>query len=428
MPKEMKRATGAVLASARHTVQVGLAVVGLAACQVESPIDLQDPGDAPRFEGCDLNVDFLIAAAARGGIQSLDNPRWVRADESIPAYLDPDTRVIGIQVFGLVYAIPHNILWHHEVVNLEPGGPSGPQLAITYCPLTGSSLVFDRESVGGATLGVSGLTFMNNLVLFDRRGPDEALWPQMLAEARCGSGIGAKLAQHPFVEMEWAHWVELHPSTRVLAQDQGFDPIFFQYDRLGYPYGNYRESEPYWRAATTMPPLDRRRFSKERVVGLPPTASDAGIAFPFGALTDRAGPFQVVAFVSEGNAAPGVDHLDLEANLWRWVVVQPRYGDRVGGGVVNPAVPPHHRAYGPVHGGSTSPIQLSQHCEKTQQSPLSQALVGDCGVHMSSTRIPPGTPSATGRGPVGLLGPQTEAAQVRGSVSWRLPLLPPALP
>ena len=303
MPKEMKRATGAVLASARHTVQVGLAVVGLAACQVESPIDLQDPGDAPRFEGCDLNVDFLIAAAARGGIQSLDNPRWVRADESIPAYLDPDTRVIGIQVFGLVYAIPHNILWHHEVVNLEPGGPSGPQLAITYCPLTGSSLVFDRESVGGATLGVSGLTFMNNLVLFDRREPDEALWPQMLAEARCGSGIGAKLAQHPFVEMEWAHWVELHPSTRVLAQDQGFDPIFFQYDRLGYPYGNYRESEPYWRAATTMPPLDRRRFSKERVVGLPPTASDAGIAFPFGALTDREGSFQVVDFVYEGNAA-----------------------------------------------------------------------------------------------------------------------------
>ena len=303
MPKEMKRATGAVLASARRTVQVGLAVVGLAACQVESPIDLQDPGDAPRFEGCDLNVDFLIAAAARGGIQSLDNPRWVRADESIPAYLDPDTRVIGIQVFGLVYAIPHNILWHHEVVNLEPGGPSGPQLAITYCPLTGSSLVFDRESVGGATLGVSGLTFMNNLVLFDRREPDEALWPQMLAEARCGSGIGAKLAQHPFVEMEWAHWVELHPSTRVLAQDQGFDPIFFQYDRLGYPYGNYRESEPYWRAATTMPPLDRRRFSKERVVGLPPTASDAGIAFPFGALTDREGSFQVVDFVYEGNAA-----------------------------------------------------------------------------------------------------------------------------
>lgn len=303
MPKEMKRATGAVLASARHTVQVGLAVVGLAACQVESPIDLQDPGDAPRFEGCDLNVDFLIAAAARGGIQSLDNPRWVRADESIPAYLDPDTRVIGIQVFGLVYAIPHNILWHHEVVNLEPGGPSGPQLAITYCPLTGSSLVFDRESVGGATLGVSGLTFMNNLVLFDRRGPDEALWPQMLAEARCGSGIGAKLAQHPFVEMEWAHWVELHPSTRVLAQDQGFDPIFFEYDRLGYPYGNYRETEPYWRAATTMPPLDRRRFSKERVVGLPPTASDAGIAFPFGALTDREGSFQVVDFVYEGNAA-----------------------------------------------------------------------------------------------------------------------------
>ena len=123
-------------------------------------------------------------------------------------------------------------------MNVQPGGPTGPKLAITYCPLTGSSLVFDRESVGGATIGVSGITFMNNLVLWNRREPNESLWPQMLAEARCGSGVGAKLAQHPFVEMEWSHWLELHPTTSVLAQDQGFDPIFFEYDRhRADPYG-----------------------------------------------------------------------------------------------------------------------------------------------------------------------------------------------
>ena len=267
------------------------------------PVYLEDPGDAPRFEGCDLNIDFLISAQARDAIQSLDSPRWVQADESVPGYLDPDTRVIGVQAFGQVYAIPHNILWHHEIVNLELGGPNGLKLAITYCPLTGSSLVFDREAVGGATLGVSVLTFMNNLVLFDRREPNDALWPQMLAEARCGSGIGSKLAQHPFIEMEWAEWVDLHPSTRVLVQDQGFDPDFFEYTRLGYPYGNYREAEPFWRAATTMPPLDRRRFSKERVVGIPPTPSDPGIAFPFGALTERDGSFQVAEFVYEGDSA-----------------------------------------------------------------------------------------------------------------------------
>jgi len=299
----MNRVARAVHTSARPTLLGGLILAGLAACHVELPSSLEDAGDAERFEGCDLNVDFLISEAARDGIQSLDDARWVRAHESIPAYLDSDTRVIGLQVFGQTYAIPHNILWHHEMVNLQPGGPTGPKLAITYCPLTGSSLVFDRESVGGATIGVSGITFMNNLVLWNRREPNESLWPQMLAEARCGSGVGAKLAQHPFVEMEWSHWLELHPTTSVLAQDQGFDPIFFEYDRLGYPYGNYRESEPFYRAALTMPPLDRRRFSKERVVGLPSSASDPGIAFPFGALTERERSFQVVEFVYEGDAA-----------------------------------------------------------------------------------------------------------------------------
>ena len=43
---------------------------------------------------------------------------------------------------------------------------------------------------------------------------------------------------------------------------------------------------------------------------------------------------------------------------------------RVGGGVVGPAVLPHHRAYGRVHGGSSSPIQLLVHLEETQESPF----------------------------------------------------------
>ena len=170
-------------------------------------------------------------------------------------------------------------------------------------PLTGSSVVFDRRSVGDLTIGVSGIIFMNNLMLFDRSGPDESLWSQMLAGAVCGPQTGARLHRYSFGEMLWPHWLELHPSTLVLAADQGYDPVVFDYTQLGYPYGVYRESEPFWRAATTMPPIDTRRFGKERVVGLPPTPSDPGIAFPFGALTGRDGTRQAVEFVYDGGAA-----------------------------------------------------------------------------------------------------------------------------
>ena len=286
--------------AAKAVLAFATSVMVLSACQVESPINLQNIDDIPRFEGCDLNPSFLIAAAGRDQIHSLDDPAWVQANVSVPDYLQPETRVIGVQVFNVEYAMPVNVMWHHEIVNLDPGGPLGPQLAVTYCPLTGSTVVFDRKSIGGSTIGISGILFMNNLVLFDRSGPTESLWPQMMGEARCGPQTGAQLGRHHFVEMEWGEWVALHPETFVLAQDQGFDPIFFDYTWHGYPYGLYREDPLFWRESIVMPPLDRRRFPKERVIGLLPTANDPGIAFPFGALTDPDGRFLTVDFQYDG--------------------------------------------------------------------------------------------------------------------------------
>jgi hypothetical protein len=286
-----------------RTVGTVLLAFALAACHVENIVNSQDIDHIPRFPGCDLNPDYLIAAAGRDQIHSLDDPSWVRADVEVPDYLQPDTRVIGVQVFGLEYAIPFNLMWHHEIVNLDPGGPLGPQLAITYCPLTGSTVVFDRKSIGGTTIGISGILFMNNLVLFDRSGEMESLWPQMMGEARCGPQAGAELGRYHFVEMEWEEWVALHPLTFVLAQDQGFDPIFFDYTWHGYPYGLYREDPAFWRETIVMPPLDRRRFAKERVIGLRPTDTDPGIAFPFGALTEREAGVLAVDFEYDGESA-----------------------------------------------------------------------------------------------------------------------------
>jgi hypothetical protein len=52
-------------------------------------------------------------------------------------------------------AYPHNVLWWHEVANVDVGGEA---FAVTLCPLTGSGLRFDRRGfVDGQTvrLGVS---------------------------------------------------------------------------------------------------------------------------------------------------------------------------------------------------------------------------------------------------------------------------------
>jgi len=154
----------------------------------------------------------LVPAAAKDAIPALTDPELVAVDDLRAEFLLPTDRVIGVEVDGQYIAIPHNILWWHEIVNLNSVG-----LAVTYCPLTGSSMVFDRGATDGAELAVSGLLLNNNLVMVDRSasGVVETLWPQMLASGRCGPAEGRTLEMVPALEIEWEDWVELHPDTRV---------------------------------------------------------------------------------------------------------------------------------------------------------------------------------------------------------------------
>jgi hypothetical protein len=203
------------------------------------------------------------------------------------ASLSDSSRVIGMVVGDRALAVPHSILWTHEIVNVDDWG--GRSFAITYCPLTGSSLAFDRSVVDGAEFGVSGLLFNNNLVMYDRRD-GQSLWPQMSRRATCGAHVGASLSMMPLVEMRWDRWRQLHPDTRVVTDGGGFD--------RPYPYGNYES--PNTDPLVDMP-VDDRRAPKERVLGLP-DGSGGGIALPFGELA-AGGDVRVVTVPVGGTQA-----------------------------------------------------------------------------------------------------------------------------
>ena len=96
----------------------------------------------------------MAPRSGRDAIPSLTDPNLVAADHPWADYLLPTDRVIGIKVGSEYLAFPHNVLWWHEIVNMSDLG-----LAITYCPLTGSSMVFSNAAAGGAGFGVSGLLF-----------------------------------------------------------------------------------------------------------------------------------------------------------------------------------------------------------------------------------------------------------------------------
>ncbi len=252
-----------------------LATVGVSACG-EGAINPRGDTES-RFTALCLEVQGELSSwSPRDGIPALTDPSLVPVGDPMADYLHPTDRVIGLEVFGQYIAIPHNILWWHEIVNLNDF-----DLAVTYCPLTGSSMVFHRFAVDGAEFGVSGLLFNNNLVMYDRAamGREETLWLQMAAGGRCGPGEGRELDMFPSIELEWEDWVALHPDTRVVSKKTGFSRL---YRRELYPYGDYeKEDNPNLLSAQS--DIDLRRPPKERLLGIP-FGDGGGIAFPFGAL------------------------------------------------------------------------------------------------------------------------------------------------
>jgi hypothetical protein len=250
------------------------------------------PGDSIPTNGdpstCSIPSNLIFNGASKDGIPALTNPLLVSVEDPGTGYLLADDRVVGLDLESGPIALPLNIFWWHEIVNLEVGGRA---MAITHCPLTGSSVGFDRAAVEGAEFGVSGLLYQNNLIMYDRTG-DESLWPQMLLGARCGPRKGDDLPTLPIVEMTWEAWRTLHPQTLVVSEDTGFNR-----DYTRYPYGGYDLLDD---ASTLFPAkIDPRRPPKELVLGIP--SQQGGLAFPFG-LLDELGAVATVTVEAGGES------------------------------------------------------------------------------------------------------------------------------
>ncbi len=261
-----------------HSPLSAFAVAVCAACGAGFGPGGQSINNTPLSEvECSIPRSLIFdGGPGKDGIPALNNPRLVSPGDRGTEYLQGQDRVIGLVVEGQPVAVPLRIGWWHEIVNLDVGGS---HVAVTHCPLTGSSLVFDRRGVHNNTFGVSGLLFMNNLIMYDR-STEESLWPQLSRGARCGASRGTNLAMVPAIEMTWAGWQSLYPGTRVISSETDIPRNYAQ-----YPYGDYeRPDNP--ELLFPMPGgIDRRRPPKERVLVIP-AGDSAGIAFPFGALQE----------------------------------------------------------------------------------------------------------------------------------------------
>jgi hypothetical protein len=196
--------------------------------------------------------EILKGGPARDGIPALDRPNTDAARE---ASWGDDELVVGMVRGQETRAYPIAILVWHELVNDELGGDP---ILVSFCPLCGTALVFDRRLQGRAhKFGVSGLLYQSDLLMYDRE--TESLWSQIGANAVTGTLMGQRLELLRSKTMTWKNWREAHPETTVLSKKTGFHR---DYGRT--PYEGYETSNLLYFPVKT----DTRRHPKMPTLGL----------------------------------------------------------------------------------------------------------------------------------------------------------------
>lgn len=199
-------------------------------------------------------------------IPAIDNPTYQPANQA--DWLADEDLVIGIQMGGETRAYPLRILNVHEIVNTEIGDRA---IAVTYCPLCRSGLVFDRTiDETTLSLGVSGKLLNANLVMYDRE--TETYWSQLNGTAVVGPLVPAQLDILPNTITEWGDWRSEHPETVVLSRNTGIYPAAtYSSD----PYSGYTESD---RVGFGVQNVDERLGPKVIVYGV--TVGNTSRAYP----------------------------------------------------------------------------------------------------------------------------------------------------
>ena len=223
----------------------------------------------PRRNGFDLAsssvpvYEILNGGPPRDGIPALTLPPLVSAAEA--PWRDED-RVIGVTLDGESRAYPIAMLDWHELVNDRLGSR---HILVSYCPLCGTGMVFDRE-IGGRIriFGVSGLLYQSDVLLYDRRS--ESLWSQIASEAITGPERGKRLELLRSAQIPWGEWRERHPDTTALS-----DAIGYRRDYRKTPYAGYSTSSRLLFPA----PVDPRYPPKTPTLGLR-TADGSARAYP----------------------------------------------------------------------------------------------------------------------------------------------------
>ena len=240
---------------------------------------VEDPAEFARIQWGGVPV---------GGIPELNDPERVPAADA--DWMDDGDIVLGVLINDQAVAYPLKILARHELAN---DVVAGEPIAVVYCTLCRSALVFDREVDGQVVRFLtSGLLANSNKIMVDVE--TNTLWSHLRGVGIGGPHIGTKLEIRTVNHMRWSDWVAENPDTEVLTLPQ---PIFFDdperpaigYDYTeGSAYASYYDNPDVWFPVIDTPdtwPL------KTDVVGI--AIGDDSVAFSLEEFNDGGQPMTI---------------------------------------------------------------------------------------------------------------------------------------
>ena len=171
------------------------------------------------------------------GIPALDssNIKFVSVADA-DAWIEDNELVLALMYDGVVRVYPLQIMVWHELVNDEI---NGEPILITYCPLCGSGIAYERfVTVDGerteTRFGTSGKLFNSNLIMYDEE--TDTYWQQIDGLGIVGDLTGNELVEISIDTVTWRDWKVAHPDSHVLSQDTGMTRSYGR-----DPYGSYYE-------------------------------------------------------------------------------------------------------------------------------------------------------------------------------------------
>ncbi len=207
--------------------------------------------------------DIISGGPPRDGIPSIDDPIFKPiADITDIKATEP---VIGLILNGKARAYPLRILMWHEIVNDTIGGVP---VAVTYCPLCNSGVVFDRRFDGQVlSFGTTGKLRKSDLVMYDRQ--TETWWQQFLGEGLIGKYTGKTLKVIPARLESYENFIKRAPGGEVLVPNRpdqrnyGRNP-YVAYDQQNQPYPLFQGDLPdYINPMARIVVIDQRAWSLE---------------------------------------------------------------------------------------------------------------------------------------------------------------------